>query len=155
MMRPGKPSGAGAPAPNRANTSFTPVRSEADLIRCAPLSLQLSLELVEKAPVSALSDELLGARLEHPDLVQAQGIEAQGVLRAVRAPLAIGDVLHDLEGIVVALGIVLVHDERGRPLRLEGADVGRFQDGAEGAFDSHRMRADKLPVPGQHAAEVL
>ena len=36
-----------------------------------PLSLQLLLERVEEAPVSPLSDELLGGALDHPGLVQA------------------------------------------------------------------------------------
>ena len=66
--------------------------------------------------------------------MQAQGVEAQGVLGAILTPLTIGDVLHDLEGIVIALGIALVHDELSGLLWIEGADVRRFQDGAEGAL---------------------
>jgi hypothetical protein len=56
---------------NRANTSFTPVRSEADLTQCAPSSLQLLLQLIEEAPVGALGDDLLRARREHPSLLEA------------------------------------------------------------------------------------
>ena len=71
-------------------------------------------------------------------------------------PLAIGEiVLHGLKGIIVALGIALVYNELGRLLWLEREDVGRFQDGAHGAFGSYGMLADKFPIPGQHAAEVL
>ena len=51
------------------------------------------LSLVEEAPVGALGDELLRGALDHPDLVQAQGVEAQGVLGAVLTPLAVGDLL--------------------------------------------------------------
>ena len=35
------------------------------------------------------------------------------------------------------------------------AKICRFQDGAEGAFGDHRILADELPVPSQHAAEVV
>jgi hypothetical protein len=52
-------------------TSFTPVGSAANLTRCAPLSLQLLLELVEKAPVGALGDDFLRSALDQTDLVQA------------------------------------------------------------------------------------
>src|SRR5439155_17889892 len=120
-----------------------------------PLALQLLLQRVEEAPVRALGQELLRAALEHPYLMQTQGVEAQGVLGALLTPLAIGDLLDGLEGIVIALGIALVHDEPSGLLWLKGADIGRFQDGAEGAFGGYRMRADKLPVPGQHATKVL
>ena len=54
------------------------------------LRLQLPLQLIEEAPVGALGDELLGAALDHPDLVQAQGVEAQGVLGAILAPTGRG-----------------------------------------------------------------
>jgi hypothetical protein len=41
--------------------------------RCAPLSLQLPLQLVEETPVRALGDDLLGGALDHADLLEAQG----------------------------------------------------------------------------------
>ena len=56
-------------------------------------SLQLLLQLVEKPPVRALGDDLLRARLDHADLVQAQGVEAQGVLRVVGAPSVVASSL--------------------------------------------------------------
>jgi hypothetical protein len=67
------------------------VRIEADLIRCARLSLQLFLQLVEEAPVGALGDDFLGGALDHPHLMKAQGIEAHGVFGVILAPLIIGD----------------------------------------------------------------
>src|SRR5215470_6612123 len=91
-----------------------------------PLALQLLLQLVEEAPVSPLSDELLGGALDHPRLVQAQGIEADRILGVVLAPLPIRKLLNGLEGIVVPLHILLVHEEAGGPLRLKRADVGCF-----------------------------
>src|SRR2546430_394480 len=48
--------------------------------------LQLALELVEKAPIGALQDQLLRVRFDKADIVQAEGIEANRVLRVVFAP---------------------------------------------------------------------
>src|SRR5439155_26133163 len=87
------------------------------------LPLQLLLEFLEETPVSALSDELLRAALDHSDLVEAQGIEAHTILRIVFTPLIVGDLLHGLEGNVVVLGVAFVHEEAGDPLRLSGTHV--------------------------------
>src|SRR5947207_2760091 len=62
-----------------------------------PLLLQLLLQLVEKAPVGPLGDNLLRARLDHPGLVQAQGVKAHRILGVILAPLAVGKLLHGLE----------------------------------------------------------
>src|SRR5438309_1446031 len=51
-----------------------------------PLLLQFPFELGEEAPVGALGDKLLGAALDHPHLVQAQGIEAHRILVVVLTP---------------------------------------------------------------------
>ena len=56
---------------------------------------------------------------------------------------------------VITLSIALLHQELRGLLGLAGAEIRRFQDGAEGAFGGHRILADELPVPSQHAAEVL
>src|SRR5216110_571022 len=42
-------------------------------------SLQLLLQLVEEAPVGGLGDDLLRARLDHPGLVEAQGVKPDRV----------------------------------------------------------------------------
>src|SRR5215831_9736916 len=63
-----------------------------------PLSLQLLLQLVEEAPVGALGQELLRARLEHPNLMQAQSIEPHRILGVVLTPFIVGELLHSLEG---------------------------------------------------------
>jgi hypothetical protein len=60
-----------------ANTSFTSVRHEANLIQYTPLPLQLSLQFIEEAPVGALGDELLGRALDHAGLMEAQGVEQE------------------------------------------------------------------------------
>ena len=51
-----------------------------------PLSLQLLLQLVEEAPVGALGDDLLGARFDHPGLMQPEGVEADRIFGIVVSP---------------------------------------------------------------------
>src|SRR5919108_1314008 len=102
--------------------------------RCAPLALQLFLQLGEEAPVGALGDELLGGALQHPGLVQAQGVKTYGVLGVILTPLGVRDLLQRLEGVVVPWRITLVYQESGGTLGLEGADVSRLQDGTQCPF---------------------
>jgi hypothetical protein len=52
--------------------------------------LQLLLQLVQEPPVGALSDQFLRAGFDQPDLVQAQGVKAEGILRAGLAPARVG-----------------------------------------------------------------
>jgi hypothetical protein len=72
-----------APAPRPWSLSL------AGASRRPALLLQLLLQLVEKAPVRALSDDFQRVRLDHAHLVQAQGIEAQRILGVVFVPLEI------------------------------------------------------------------
>src|SRR5688572_28377465 len=88
------------------------------------LSLQFLLQFIEEAPVRALGDELLGAAFDHPGFVQAQVVKAHGILGVILAPLAVGNLLHGLEGVAVVLRVALVYQKLGSPLRLEGTDVG-------------------------------
>src|SRR5262245_49197694 len=119
------------------------------------LSLQLLLDLIEKAPVGALGDNLLWATLDHPDLMQPQGVEAYGVLRVILAPMIVGGLLHGLQGVVVLLCKALVHDEVGGVVGLQGADIGRFQNGAQRPFGGHRVPLHELAVRDRDAAKVL
>jgi hypothetical protein len=114
------------------------VRSEADLTQCAPLSLLLFLQLSEEAPVSALRNELLGTALDHADLVETQRLPAHRILGVVLPLLAVGDVFHRLESIVVALRITFIHDEPGTSLRLKSADVDRL-----GQRSEHPLRGQR------------
>src|SRR5687768_6410353 len=45
-------------------------------LRGPALRLQFLLQLVEEAPVRALRNDLVRARLDHPNLLQAQTVEA-------------------------------------------------------------------------------
>src|SRR5690242_3593237 len=55
------------------------------------LGLQLEFELVEEAPIRVLGDELLRGGVDQPRLVQAQGVEAERVLRVVLPPNIVAD----------------------------------------------------------------
>src|ERR1041384_3194985 len=61
----------------------------AQIARRPTLPLQLPLELVQKAPVRALADDLLRARLDHACLVKAERVEADAVLGVVLAPAGV------------------------------------------------------------------
>jgi hypothetical protein len=69
-----------------------------------PLRLQLALDLVEEAPVSAIGDERVGVRLDHAQLVQPQRIEAQCVLGVVIAPDDVADLPQRLDRVIVPVG---------------------------------------------------
>jgi hypothetical protein len=56
-------------------------------------SFQLVLEVIQEAPVGPLVDDLLRVGLGRSLFMQAQGIEADGVLGAVHAPFAVGGAL--------------------------------------------------------------
>src|SRR5215510_2017739 len=124
-------------------------------VRRLTLSLQLLLELIEKTPVGAVGDDLLRARLDHPGLVQTQSIESNGIRRLVIAPLSIGHLCHRLHGIVVALDVSLVDEELRGLVRLQRAELGRFQDGTYGSFGGDGVAPHKFLVADDHAAEIL
>src|SRR5215813_4480972 len=67
------------------------------------LSFQLFLELIEKAPVGALRNELLRSGFDHPHFTQPQSKEADAVLRAVLAPLPVGKLSYRLHGVLPVL----------------------------------------------------
>src|SRR5262249_41575396 len=61
------------------------------------LALQLLLELVNKPPIGALSEERLRAALDETAFVETKRVEAQRIRGAVLAPLAIrGNLLEHL-----------------------------------------------------------
>lgn len=66
------------------------------------------LEDIGEAPVGALGNNLLWDRLDHPHLMQPEGIEPHGILGIVVAP-PVGNLLQDLPHQVVAWGVPAVH----------------------------------------------
>jgi len=55
------------------------------------LRLQFPFKLVKKPPIGSLGDECRGAHLDHPHLVEAQGMETQCVLGTRGAPVSLGN----------------------------------------------------------------
>src|SRR5438874_12255691 len=139
------PGAASVASATRRTTSRTAVRLTS--------AFQLLLELIDEPPVGAVRDDLLGARLDHPDLVEAQGVEADRVFGVEVPPAAIRDLPHRLQRVLIT--VPLVGHQPRRSIGFGRAEVGRFEDGAERALARHRMLAGELPVPGDDAAEVL
>src|SRR6266542_975152 len=82
----GSASGLGAAcAPAESSASIAPRTA----MRPSTLTLQLLLQLVEEPPVRGLGEDLLGTRLDHARLVQAEGVEARRVLGVVLPPFAV------------------------------------------------------------------
>src|SRR2546425_2782451 len=155
----GRPSPCGAARAMAETNRPPPVRmatiAVVHRLRVFTLGLPFPLELVEETPIGTLRDDLLRARLDHPDLVEAEGVEAHGILRVVLPPRAIRDLLQCLEGVVVVLCVAPVHHETGEQVRLPGAEVDRPEDRAQGPLGGHGVLPHELPIPGHHAAEVL
>src|SRR5262245_62869795 len=117
--------------------------------------LQLALELVEEAPVGALGDQRVRARLDHADLVQAQRVEAHRVLRVELAPAIVGKLPKRLQRVIVLRRPAAIDQTSRSPFRVGGADVSGLEDGSQKALGGDRMVLDKVPGTVQHAAEVL
>src|SRR5271169_4075819 len=64
--------------------------------------LQLAFEFVQEAPIRAVGDNLLRARLDNTGFVQAQRVEADRVLGVVLPPIVVRDLAQCLQGIFVA-----------------------------------------------------
>src|SRR5262249_22029564 len=125
-----------------ASASGTPAAQVRGGTLPACSALQLALELVEEAPVGALRDDLLRARLDHAGLAQAKRIETPGTLGVGAPPQRVADLFHGLEGVVVA--IAAVGDDAGGALRLRGAEVRRLEDRPQRPLGGHRVLADEF-----------
>src|SRR2546426_8769803 len=117
------------------------------------LPLQLLLQLVKEAPVRALRNDLLRGGLDHPRLVETEGIEPHGVLGVVLAPPAVRNLLHRLERVLVL--VAAVGDQSSRFRRFQRAKVRRLQDRAQRPFRRDGMLANECLVRADDAAEVL
>src|SRR5215471_1477735 len=125
--------------------------------RPAPmLALQLLPELVDKPPIGVLGKELLRVARDETSFVEAERIEAQRILDAVLAPLAIrGDLLERLERVVVALCESPIHEQLGDPLGFQGAHLAGLEDGPKRPLRRHRILAHELPITDDDATQVL
>src|SRR3954454_1856097 len=71
-----------------------------EITQSAGSRLHLALELIEKAPVGVLGNELLRVGLDQPRFLHAQCIEAERVLRIVVAPNVVPDLAQRLQRII-------------------------------------------------------
>src|SRR4029450_4349745 len=104
-------------------TSSARASSEVGISRPRALwrsALHLPLQLVEKAQVGALRNDLVGRRLDHARFAQAQRIEPDRIFGVVLAPLLVRDFFQRLERIIVARGKPRVDDPLCDPLGLRG-----------------------------------
>src|SRR5262249_27893626 len=159
--RVARPAGAadGRPrTPSRTSRRSPADRSCADPVASLlwpVLPLQFLLQLIQKAPIRSLGNDLLRTRIDHPHLFEAEGVEAQGVLGVELAPSTVRERPDRLKGGIIILREVSIHNEPGDPLRFEGAHVRRFQDRSKGALSGPRVFPNKFSIPRQHAAEIL
>src|SRR3954470_6898519 len=73
--------------------------------------LHLALELIEKAPVGVLGNELLRVGLDQPGFLHTQCIEAERVLGIIVAPNVVPDLAEPLQCIVIARRIPLMDQQ--------------------------------------------
>src|SRR6266540_3470283 len=131
-------------------------RRTSGLYRCAArLCLQLLLQLVEGAPVGAPGENLLGARLDHPCLVEPERVEAHRIGWVILPPPGVGNLLQSLHRIGVSLYKAPLYEGPSDPIRLESAHVRRLREGAQHPLGSRRVLLGELNVRYRHAAEIL
>src|SRR6516164_3815217 len=85
--------------------------------------LQLPLQLVQKAPIRALGNDLLRARLDDPDLMQAQRVEPQCVLVIVFEPFVVGHLVQCLQRVIIPRGEAAIDESSCSPRRLGHAEI--------------------------------
>src|SRR6516162_980915 len=117
--------------------------------------LQLAFELVEKAPIGVLGDEPAGQRFDHARFMQAQRVEADGVLGVVFPPFVVGKLADGLEGIVIARGETTIDEPSCDRRGIAGAKLRSLENGTQRALGGDRVLPHVIPVAPEHAAEIL
>src|SRR5208282_5594203 len=133
--RPGNPVYASA----FAGVAWMPGSSPGMTVWTECSRLQLAFELVEKAPVGALGDDLLRVGFDETQFMQPKGVVPDRVLGVVFPPFVVGDIAQRLQREVVASGETPVDQPLRDGGRVAGAEVRRLQDGAEHALCRDRM----------------
>src|SRR5262249_46097389 len=117
-------------------------------------ALQLTFELVEKAPIGPIGKDLVGTGLDHSDFMQTKGEKPNRVLGVVGPPFVVRDFAQRLESIVV-LGREATIDHAPRRAYPIADAVRSLENGAQRPLGRYRVLADEVSVAGQHAAKVL
>src|SRR6516165_8521660 len=118
------------------------------------LRLQLAFDLVEKAPVGAVGDDLLGGRFDQSGFAQAKSVPADRVLRIELPPLVIV-VRQRLSGIVGSRNATSGGEAPGGPRGVCGAQIRRLQNRAQHRTRRVRVGPDVIRKTSQHTAEIL
>src|SRR5882724_835262 len=117
--------------------------------------LQLAFELVEEAPIGAVGDDLLRARLDEPHFVQPKRIIPETILGIVFVPFIVGKPAQRLQRVVIASSKTTIDEAPRDTCRFGGAKVGGFEDGPHYAFGCDGVSAHVFAVAGEHTAEIL
>jgi hypothetical protein len=117
--------------------------------------LQLLLQLIQKAPFSALRDQFLRRVLYHPGFPQPQRIKAHRLLRVVLAPATIRKFLQRLQR-VICVHLETLGEKRLCPLfGIGGANLASLEDRAYRALCCDGVLAREVAIGGNQAAEIL
>src|SRR6516165_7008890 len=116
--------------------------------------LQLAFELVEEAPIRAVGNNLVGARLDHTSFVQPQRIEPKCIFGIVLAPFVVRNAPQRPESIIIPAREAAIDESPRDPRGVGDTEVGCFEHGTERALGRNRMRMHKVPIAANHAAEI-
>src|SRR5262249_36625701 len=120
-----------------------------------PLRLQLLLELVQEALVRALLNEFLRIGPDETYLVKLQGGKAQGVLRTVLSPTAIGQLRERLADELRSHHKLPLDQILRDSIGLAGTNASSFEDRPQRTLRSDRMSSDKVALACDEAAKML
>src|SRR5215472_8598377 len=121
----------------------------------ASSSLQLAFDLVQKAPIGGVGDNLLRGRFDKARLVEPKSVKPDRILGIILPPFVVAVFPERLQRIVVSSSDAAIDEPPSRGLGFAGAGVRRHEDGAQGSLGRDRVLADVFSVARQHAAEIL
>src|SRR5688572_13970765 len=90
---------------------------------------QLALELIEKAPIRTLGNNLIRAGFDEARFLHTQCIEPQRVLGIVLPPSVISDIFQRLQRILIAREEVAINQLLRNHLWISYTEVGCLEDG--------------------------
>src|SRR3954464_1620971 len=85
--------------------------------------LHLALELIEKAPVRVLGNELLRVGLDQPGFLHAQRVKPERVIGIIVAPDVVPDLAQRLQRIIIARRVSSIDEQLRRALGLGYAEI--------------------------------
>src|SRR5262245_40702102 len=101
--------------------------------------LQLSFQFSQKSPIGSFSDQRVGIRLDHPDIVEAKRVKAQRVFRIIGAPAVVSQAAKRSQSMLVIRRKSPVYDIASSPSRILGAQVHCFEESAKRSLGRNRI----------------